>query len=233
MPNYLKMPKKQQVLALLELGWSYRRIEAETGVRRETVSRVRPAAPGKCGQNVPRLRAVATRRIRSIVPAVDGPNPAKTFAGSDPNPAKMFPGSTPRPRFAAAVYRDAIMEKLDAGLSLQRDLAGPGRGVRLRRELRVGEALRAHARADAPGGRRLSLRPRRGGAGRFLPRRADARRDDRAVAPAVGVSHDARPLAPRLRGGGLGSEARDVPAAPRARVPRSRRRADASSATTI
>jgi hypothetical protein len=39
MPNYLKMPKKSQVLALLELGWSYRRIEAETGVRRETVSR--------------------------------------------------------------------------------------------------------------------------------------------------------------------------------------------------
>jgi hypothetical protein len=38
MANYLKMPKKSQVLALLELGWSYRRIEAETGVRRETVS---------------------------------------------------------------------------------------------------------------------------------------------------------------------------------------------------
>ena len=33
MPNYLKMPKQSQVLALLELGWSYRRIEAETGVR--------------------------------------------------------------------------------------------------------------------------------------------------------------------------------------------------------
>ena len=39
MPNYLKMPQKQQVLALLALGWSYRRIEAETGVRRETVGR--------------------------------------------------------------------------------------------------------------------------------------------------------------------------------------------------
>jgi hypothetical protein len=30
--NYLKMPKKSQILALLELGWSYRRIEAETPV---------------------------------------------------------------------------------------------------------------------------------------------------------------------------------------------------------
>jgi hypothetical protein len=38
MAYYLKMPKKSQVLALLELGWSYRRIEWETGVRRETVS---------------------------------------------------------------------------------------------------------------------------------------------------------------------------------------------------
>ena len=28
MANYLKMPKKSQALALLELGWSYRRIEA-------------------------------------------------------------------------------------------------------------------------------------------------------------------------------------------------------------
>jgi len=59
MPNYLKMPKKAQVLALLELGWSYRRIEAETGVRRETVS----------GYDAARQA-----------------NPAKTFPGSDPSP---------------------------------------------------------------------------------------------------------------------------------------------------
>jgi transposase len=82
MPNYLKMPKKSQVLALLELGWSYRRIEAETGVRRETVS------------------------------GYDAARPA--------NAAKTVPGSAPRRRFAAAVYRTAITEKLDAGLTLQR-----------------------------------------------------------------------------------------------------------------
>jgi hypothetical protein len=35
MPNCLKMPKKSQVRALLELGLNYRRIEAETGVRCE------------------------------------------------------------------------------------------------------------------------------------------------------------------------------------------------------
>ena len=38
MGNYLKVPDRQRVLALLELGWSYRRIETETGVRRETIS---------------------------------------------------------------------------------------------------------------------------------------------------------------------------------------------------
>src|SRR5713226_1418669 len=42
MGNYLKMPYKRRVLALLELGWSYRRIERETGVRRETVARYDP-----------------------------------------------------------------------------------------------------------------------------------------------------------------------------------------------
>ena len=35
MVNVLKMEKKQTVLALLKLGWSYRRIERETGVPRD------------------------------------------------------------------------------------------------------------------------------------------------------------------------------------------------------
>ena len=82
MPNYLKMQKRQQVLALLELGWTYRHIEAETGVRRETVSRY--------------------ERLRRA------------------NAAKVFPGSDLPPRSSAAAYHDAIVEKLDAGLSLQR-----------------------------------------------------------------------------------------------------------------
>lgn len=31
MANYLKTDKKQQIYGLLQLGWSYRRIEKETG----------------------------------------------------------------------------------------------------------------------------------------------------------------------------------------------------------
>src|SRR5206468_6769207 len=92
MPNYLKMPKKSQVLALLELGWSYRRIQAETGVRRETVgrydrARLAKAAKGFPGSESPESPATAAS------PAVTDPNAAKTFAGSDSNPAKVFPGS--------------------------------------------------------------------------------------------------------------------------------------------
>jgi len=42
MGNHLKMADKQRILALLELGWSCRRIERETGVCRETVARYDP-----------------------------------------------------------------------------------------------------------------------------------------------------------------------------------------------
>jgi transposase len=37
--NYLKMVDIQRIQALLSLGWSYRRIQRETGVRRETIAR--------------------------------------------------------------------------------------------------------------------------------------------------------------------------------------------------
>ncbi|MBI2918742.1 MAG: IS21 family transposase [Chloroflexi bacterium] len=42
MTNYLKMADKQRILALLELGWSYRRIAREIGACRETVARYDP-----------------------------------------------------------------------------------------------------------------------------------------------------------------------------------------------
>ena len=119
MSNYLKMPKKSQVLALLELGWSYRRIEAETGVRRETVSRYDRMRRSNAATTFPGFDASPPSDSPDLLPGGD-PNAAKTFAGSAANPARTFPGSASRPRFAAAVYRTAITEKLDAGLSLQR-----------------------------------------------------------------------------------------------------------------
>ena len=119
MPNYLKMPKKSQVLALLELGWSYRRIEAETGVRRETVSRYDEARQSNAAKTFPGSAPSPPSESPDLQLDEDS-KAAKTFAGSASNPAKTFAGSAPRPRFAAALYRTAITEKLDAGLSLQR-----------------------------------------------------------------------------------------------------------------
>jgi transposase len=66
MGNCLTMADRQRVEALLELGWSYRRIERETGVRRETVARYDP------------------RRVSK---------PAKVSTGSGAKPARVSPGS--------------------------------------------------------------------------------------------------------------------------------------------
>ena len=225
MPNYLKMPKQQQVLALLELGWSYRRIEAETGVRRETVGRYDRARQAKAAKTFPGSEVAGSPRRRGDRPPSPTANAAKTFAGSDPNAAKMFAGSAPkRSRFAAAAYRDAITEKLDAGLSLQRiwqDLVEEfGYGASY-------ESVKRYVRTLAPRRRAVGVfhcAPGAEGASGLLSRRADARRGDRAVASPVGVSHDAGPLASRLRGGGVGSAARDLPPPARAGVPRSGRR---------
>ena len=44
MSNVLNKEKKQQVIALGKLGWTLRRIEQTTGVRRETISTYLKAA---------------------------------------------------------------------------------------------------------------------------------------------------------------------------------------------
>ena len=119
MTNYLKMPKKSQVLALLELGWSYRRIEPETGVRRETASRYDRMRRANAAKTFP--GSDASLPTDSADPAgADGSNAAKTFAGSDTKPANTFPGSESPARFAAARYHDAIIEKRTGGLTAQR-----------------------------------------------------------------------------------------------------------------
>ena len=59
MSNVLSEEKKQQVIALGRLGWPLRRIEQETGVRRETAGAYLKAAgigvrpPGAWGRRAP------------------------------------------------------------------------------------------------------------------------------------------------------------------------------------
>lgn len=120
MGNYLQMAKQQQVHALLLLGWSYRRIEAETGVRRETVSRYDAARRAKAAKVFPGSEPSPADRVEGARP-VDMAKADEGFAGSPSKAAKVFPGSAMvRPRATAAAYRQAITEKLDAGLSVQR-----------------------------------------------------------------------------------------------------------------
>jgi len=119
MAHYLKMPKKSQVLALLELGWSYRQIEAETGVRRETVSRYDRVRLGNAAKTFPGSDTPEWDVSRETV-VLEAPNAATAFPGSPPNAAKTFPGAAPRARFTAARYRTSIVEKLDQGLTVQR-----------------------------------------------------------------------------------------------------------------
>ena len=146
--NYLKMLKRQQVIALLALKWSFRRIERETGVRRETISRyVRQVDPNPA-KTFPGSGGVEVARIPRDSEGSDASNPAKTFPGPGSNAAKTFAGSG---RFAAAAHHDAIVEKLDLGLTIQRIYQDLGGGVRLRVQLRVGEAVRANAGAEEAG----------------------------------------------------------------------------------
>jgi len=120
------MMKRQQVIALLALGWSFRKIERETGVRRETISRysrpVDPNAakvfPGESGPGRPESGVGGAQDAASL--SGDGSNAAKVFPGSRPKAAKAFAGSPARPRSSAAPLREAILEKLELGLTIQR-----------------------------------------------------------------------------------------------------------------
>ena len=52
MSNVLSDDKRQQIIALGRLGWSLRRIEQATGVRRETASAYLKAAGIRCDSQV-------------------------------------------------------------------------------------------------------------------------------------------------------------------------------------
>jgi hypothetical protein len=83
MSNVLSEEKRQQVIALGRLGWPLRRIEQETGVRRETAGAYLKAAgigvraPGGWGRRSP------------AKPAIQG------TTGSDASKAAIAPATNP------------------------------------------------------------------------------------------------------------------------------------------
>jgi|SRR5580704_3106871 transposase len=109
MGNVLSDEKKQQVLALGRLGWPLRRIEAETGVRRETSSAYLRAA----GISIRPPRAWGhAKPAKEVIPD----------SGTDPNPAKeAIPDSWPHrasrspAASACEVHHDVIEDALGRG----------------------------------------------------------------------------------------------------------------------
>ncbi len=136
MANFLKMEQKQTVLALLRLGWPYRRIERETGVRRETIAGYDPSRDSK---------------------------PAKVAPGSG---EQKRPKRPPGLRSLCEPFREEIEKKLQKGLQAKRiwqDLVfeqgfdGAYNSVkRFCRKLKA-ESPRVFARVETPPGQDMQI----------------------------------------------------------------------------
>ena len=128
MSNVLNEEQKQQIIALGRLGWSLRRIERETSVRRETVSAyLKEAGVALRPPRGRRIRAKPASWTGEVTPDSTSPKPASQAAevtpdsggesagGSDAKPAPK-PGRSPSAS-ACEPYGEAI----EAGLAKGRN----------------------------------------------------------------------------------------------------------------
>jgi transposase len=118
MSNVLSEEKKQQVIALGKLGWPLRRIEEETGVRRETAGGYLKAAgievhpPGwrRRSSSKPAI-GVATDFIRPFAEKTPIPLPAPKTAPSDCEPFReTIELDLRRGRNAMAIWQDLVTD---------------------------------------------------------------------------------------------------------------------------
>src|SRR5690348_13422242 len=104
MSNVLSESKRLQVLALGRLGWSLRRIEGTTGVRRETASAYLKAA------------GIAVRRTGGRPTVWPPPNPATTAEVSTDSETPRRPPSSRAPGASACEpYRALIVDAVRRG----------------------------------------------------------------------------------------------------------------------
>jgi transposase len=119
MANTLKMERQTLIKQLLKLGWSYRRIEKETGIRHETVSKYDPNHPryhdNSKAAKVPTESNASGSENRPKCP------PTKNTK-DEPNTTLTLPSNTVKPtRISKALpYDNIIRDKLALGLSAQR-----------------------------------------------------------------------------------------------------------------
>ena len=155
MSNVLSEKKRQQILALGRLGWSLRRIEAATGVRRETASGYLKAA-GLAVRG--RGRPSAGPAKPAISPAVSTDSAPASVAGTGGGDAARVaaerPGRSPQAS-ACEPYRELIVDALGRGrnaMAIWQDLVDdhgfPARYASVRRfvaKLRQQPAVEARA----------------------------------------------------------------------------------------
>jgi hypothetical protein len=139
----LNEEKKQQVIALGRLGWSLRRIEGRTGVRRETAATYLKAAgvplrpPGGWGRHGPKPAIEVTTGFGAELAADNG------GAGDDPKPGRSPSASACEPyrevialglsrnRNAMAIWQDLLDTcGFAAGYQSVRRFVGKLQGVR-------------------------------------------------------------------------------------------------------
>jgi len=126
MSNVLSEEKKQQVIALGRLGWSLRRIERATGIRRETAAAYLRTAgvplrpPGRWGRPGPAKPAnEVTTDPGPAKPASSGEVTTDSGAGSEGLPAsETKSGPSLRPSVSAC---EAHREAIELGLSRDRN----------------------------------------------------------------------------------------------------------------
>ena len=117
MSNVLSEAKKQQVIALGRLGWPLRRIERETGVRRETAGAYLKAAgievrpPGAWGRRPPAKPA----NENGVTTGSDAAKPANP--NPNPNPENLSTKGKAKARTAKPANENAVTTGFGVELS--------------------------------------------------------------------------------------------------------------------
>ena len=121
MSNVLNEEQKQQVIALGRLGWSLRRIERETSVRRETVSAyLKEAGVALRPPRGRRIRAKPASRTGEVPPDSTPAKPASQAEEVTPDSGGESAGGsdakpTPKPERSSSVsFRQGCVNKVSA-----------------------------------------------------------------------------------------------------------------------
>lgn len=121
MANVLKMDQQAAIRGLLERGWSYRRIERETGIRRETIARYDPRHPRYgSGSSDDRSGSPNAAKVPTEEAADRDQNRPKCPPTFQAASHESDPDRKPTRISNAASHAELIRQKLELGLTAQR-----------------------------------------------------------------------------------------------------------------